>query len=172
MEEKNKKMDYKTLNEVYEKCSPLRPGFMMYGEGWSMPTLMDKKLMGTQLNNKLMPNIGFFNDRFREQIKGDTFEPTIGGYTTGNKYDIEIVEDVILGSSKKVKYGVSYLSPNNVVNYVECHDNATLWDKIGFVNPDESDEINSNFSISSILNWSLVVVLYIFFSGIGGHTSS
>ena len=136
-------IDYKTLNEVYEKCSPLRPGFMMYGEGWSMPTLMDKKLMGTQLNNKLMPNIGFFNDRFREQIKGDTFEPAIGGYTTGNKYDIEIVEDVILGSSKKVKYGVSYLSPNNVVNYVECHDNATLWDKIGFVNPDESDEIKT-----------------------------
>lgn len=134
-------LDVNTLNEIYEKCSILRPGFMMYGEGWSMPTLMDKKLMGTQLNNKLMPNIGFFNDRFREQIKGDTFEETVGGYTTGNKFDIEIVQDVILGSSKKVKYGVSYLSPNNVINYVECHDNATLWDKINFVRPDESEEL-------------------------------
>lgn len=133
-------IDCDTLNEIYEKCSILRPGFMMYGEGWSMPTLMDKKLMGTQLNNKKMPKIGFFNDRFREQIKGDTFEPAIGGYTTNGKFDIEIVEDVIIGTSKKVKYGVSYISPNNVVNYVECHDNATLWDKIGFALPEASVE--------------------------------
>lgn len=134
-------LDIDTLNEVYRKCSPLRPGFMMYGEGWSMPTLMDKKLMGTQLNNKRMPNIGFFNDRFREQIKGDTFIDEIGGYTMNGKFDINVVEDVILGSCKKVEYGVSYISPNNVVNYVECHDNATLWDKINMVNPNETEEI-------------------------------
>ena len=34
-------IDIETLNQVYDQASKIDDSFIMYGEGWNMPTAMD-----------------------------------------------------------------------------------------------------------------------------------
>ena len=136
-------IDYQTMNKIHEECCKIKPHFMIYGEGWNMPTLLPDYLKATQLNNAKMPNIGHFSDRYRDVLKGSTNTDEIAhkGYLTGSLKNLHLVEDVLLGSCFERHLGYNYLSPNQVINYVECHDNATVYDKMLACCSKESEEI-------------------------------
>ncbi len=135
-------IDYETINKVYEECHKIENSFMVYGEGWNMPSLIPDEIKATQFNNAKMPKIGHFNDRFRDCIKGSTQQDNIQerGYATGNKEKSNLMMDLLCGTCLDVDYDYSYLSPNQVINYAECHDNNTLWDKLEMSLIDESVE--------------------------------
>jgi pullulanase len=78
------------------------------------------------MNKNVIYTIGFFNDRFRETVKGKTFMPEIPGYATGDPSDTETVAEMLLGSAAN-RFMFKYASQS--VNYVECHDNMTFFDK-------------------------------------------
>ena len=132
-------IDVDTMNEAFAEAQKIEPSMIIYGEGWNMPSLIDDELKAAQFNNKKMPNIGYFNDRFRDNIKGSTQDVEEKGFATGSFLDIKVTMDVIAGTSLPVSYGYCYLNPNQVVNYVECHDNHTVWDKMLKSNEDESE---------------------------------
>ena len=52
-------IDIETLNQVYDQASKIDDSFIMYGEGWNMPTAMDDHEKGMQDNHRKMLNIGF-----------------------------------------------------------------------------------------------------------------
>ena len=58
------------MNRIYRETTAIKPDFMIYGEGWNMPTMLPDNLKTTQFNNSKTPNIGYFSDRFRDVIKG------------------------------------------------------------------------------------------------------
>lgn len=124
-------IDIETINEVYRLCSSYDNSFIIYGEGWNMPTNLpdDKKAM--QYNHAMMPKISFFNDEYREVIKGSSSDSILvnKGFITGNLYETEKARNVIVGHR--------YSSPDQSVNYVECHDNATVFDKLYISNVEE-----------------------------------
>ena len=136
-------IDYDTMNEIYDECHKIEPNLMIYGEGWNMPTMLKDELKAAQINNEKMPHIGHFNDRFRDFVKGASSQDDIKkkGYTTGDTKDVNIVMDVIMGSCFKIPYGFFFLNPSQSINYVECHDNATAYDKVCMSNPHDSEEI-------------------------------
>ena len=70
-------IDYQTMNKIYEEACKVKPNFMIYGEGWNMPTLLPDYMKATQLNNAKMPNIGHFSDRYRDVLKGSTMTDEI-----------------------------------------------------------------------------------------------
>ncbi|HHX52432.1 MAG TPA: hypothetical protein GX703_02825, partial [Erysipelothrix sp.] len=83
------------------------------------------------------PEIGFFNDFFRDHIKGPSSPDLahISGYALGDTSYIETAKGSIIGNTL-YKYMVKLFNePTQSVNYVECHDNLTLWDKISRSNP-------------------------------------
>ncbi len=92
--------DVKTMNDIRGIMDELSPGLMLYGEGWEMPTLYDGEL-ATIKNHELMPRIGMFNDYFRDNLK--------------RLHLLDLFVENILPLSKSV-------------NYVECHDDETLFD--------------------------------------------
>lgn len=134
-------IDYQTMNLIYEQSRQLDESFIIYGEGWNMPSLLDSELKAAQYNNAKMPHIGHFNDRFRDTIKGATQHEDIKkkGYATGDISYCEVATDVVIGTSLPVAYDYCYLNPNQVVNYTECHDNNTVYDKLVKSNSDETD---------------------------------
>jgi len=136
-------IDINTMNEVYNKCIEAKKDFIIYGEGWNMPTLLPDNMKTTQFNNSKTPNIGYFSDRFRDVIKGSTnsSEMSFKGYCSGSNNNLTLVKDVLLASTCFYSDSYSYRSPTQVVNYVECHDNATLWDKLKVCCSDESEEL-------------------------------
>lgn len=125
-------IDVETINKVYAECSAYDPSFIVYGEGWNMPTNLpdDKKAM--QDNHAKMPKISFFNDEYREVIKGGSSDSVLvnKGFITGNLYETERARNVISALNR-------YSSPDQTINYVECHDNATVFDKLYISNVEE-----------------------------------
>ena len=127
-------IDIDTIKLIEKKAKEIDPYFIIYGEGWNMPTLLPNDDKTTIDNHFKVPTIGFFNDRFRDVMKGgNTIEQLAEkGYGNGNTH---IATEAI--SAYKVD---NYLFPNQSINYVESHDNSTLWDKLSSSNYDETTE--------------------------------
>ncbi|MCK7488210.1 MAG: hypothetical protein MZU97_24050 [Bacillus subtilis] len=66
----------------------IEPRILVYGEGWKMHSSNQADRMAHMTNKQVLYTIGFFNDRFREVVKGKTFEPTVPGFATGEHGDI------------------------------------------------------------------------------------
>lgn len=121
-------LDITTMNEIAFMVKKIKPDFMLYGEGWNMPTVLpdDKKAM--MYHNYKMPEIGFFNDCYRDTIKGKTSLDQIMdiGYGLGDVSKVQLAKDLLLGSCMNGKLR----SLSQSVNYIECHDNMTFYDKM------------------------------------------
>ena len=132
-------LDITTINMIYARLRKLKKDIMIYGEGWNMPTAMDDDEKAMQYNANKMPKIAFFNDGFRDVMKGDSSsEKTYNkGYLTGKIDLIHFAKNVLMGDCVNSKY----LSASQSINYVECHDNQTAWDKIAACCHEDSEEI-------------------------------
>ena len=58
---------------------------MLYGEGWNMGTALPDSEKTIIENNHKTPHVGFFNDHFRDTIKGPN-QMEVKGYTSGDTY--------------------------------------------------------------------------------------
>lgn len=121
--------DVTTMNLIREKLNELKRPIMLYGEGWDLNTPLDKNIKATIYNSEKLPRIGFFNDKIRDYIKGDVFNIGDRGFATGKPLMEEKLKECILGK---------FLKPEQSINYVSCHDNFTLWDKIDLSCKNES----------------------------------
>lgn len=134
--------DIDTINILRHKLDTLNRKIMLYGEGWDLKTALQSNEKSTISNASKLPSIGFFNDIIRDTLKGSTFDRGAKGFIS-EKEDLE--NAIHLCVTGCIKYsdtlnGVFY-SPVQSINYVTCHDNNTLWDKLQFTNRNESDEI-------------------------------
>jgi len=111
-------IDYNTMNDIYKTLKEIKPDILVYGEGWRID---NNDSLAHMYNSKLNKNIGFFNDQFRDVIKGSTFETNELGYALGNldyKNDVDVLFK-----------GKGLIKPEQSINYIECHDNQTFFDK-------------------------------------------
>lgn len=122
-------LDVDTMNAVMEEVHKTHPDVIFYGEGWDMSTKTTKSkvLLTTQKNSSLVEGFAFFNDYFRDNVRGGN-GGTSAGYATGNFSTIAAVKKMVLGQTTWA------VNPSQVVNYSGCHDNNTLFDKISMSN--------------------------------------
>lgn len=118
-------LDIQTMNEILETLRKINPNVYIYGEGWNMPTGLLESDRTTQENAYLTPEIGFFNSFFRDIVKGSTFNVYERGLAMGNLHFLGAVHDVFTASIH-----TCYGSPKQSINYVSCHDNHTLYDRM------------------------------------------
>jgi pullulanase len=125
-------IDKYTIMKIYREAIKIKADFMIYGEGWNMPTNLPEEAKSSMNNAKSLPHIGFFNDAFRDITKGPTSESEfhVSGYLTGDFSYRDGFKFVFLGSCLPRTYNNKFLTANQSINYVECHDNGTLYDKI------------------------------------------
>ena len=129
-------IDIETSKEIVKIRNKIKPEALLYGEGWNMGAELKAEQKTSSDNSHLIPEMGFFNDKFRDVIKGSTFDCQSPGYVLGNKNNYFEIDDVLFGSTLSNRYA----SFNQSINYVECHDNQTLFDKLSYF--DDSLEIN------------------------------
>jgi pullulanase len=133
--------DIKTMNAIYESLSKLDRKIMLYGEGWDLKTTLSESLKTIQENSYKVPSIGFFNDTIRDSIKGSVFSLKDRGFISGKENVEDIIKGCTLGSSiSRDMFKAIYVSPEQSINYVSCHDNNTLWDKLELSNKEDSLE--------------------------------
>lgn len=125
-------IDIDTINEVYETTHEIKDDIIIYGEGWDMPTCMSQNMKSCMSNASMMPNVGFFNDRFRDITKGKTShdELYVRGYLSGDTNYVDGFKHIFSGSVLPLAHPPLFNSSSQSINYVECHDNNTIYDKL------------------------------------------
>ncbi|MDE5977388.1 MAG: type I pullulanase [Turicibacter sp.] len=153
-------LDIDTMNEVRQLCEELDPNILVYGEGWDMNTSLLQSQKAAKFNAFKLPHIGHFNDSFRDSIKGHTFNHQDRGLALGNFGYANTGKQLLAGSSGLVE-GETYAfyQPEQSINYIECHDNHTLWDRMQLSNGDEDQEVREKRQI-------LATAMVIFAQGI------
>lgn len=128
-------LDVETMSELQNKIYSLKPDAILLGEGWDLntPLPLDKK--ATIHNANKIPSISFFNDQFRDVIKGSTFSVQDCGFVYGNQEKLDQMKGLIGGSP------TLFTQPNQSINYVESHDNHTMWDRFLFYSSAELEEL-------------------------------
>ena len=117
-------LDIDTLNEAKTELYKIDNTIMLYGEGWDMHNPLPQELRPTSFNHFKMPGYAFFNDRFRDEIRGSQWGGQ-RGYAYFNEYNSFNLRHLITGSC--LDY-YKFNNPNQSINYVECHDNYTFYD--------------------------------------------
>ena len=133
--------DSVTMNAIREALDKIDPSIIIIGEGWEMSTPLPEDLKASQRNAQAMPRIAHFNDSIRVALKGSDFgDEKDRGFISGKNY----LEDLLLRNIKGAMHlssHSSYVDPEQVIQYVEAHDNLTLYDKLLRSNPDDSEEV-------------------------------
>ena len=133
-------IDTKTMNLAKEELTKTNPNTLLYGEGWQMWTAYNPELLSHMFNSKEVPNIGFFNDFFRNTLKGKYAHSKPGILVRGEQSK-EVIDSLL---NTRLNKDQSYF-----VNYVECHDNMTFYDEQKSFGINEQD-IKENAKIALI----------------------
>ncbi len=135
-------LDVDTINEITTTVHKKHPNVIFYGEGWDMPTELTKPNieLAIQPNSPKMPEFSFFNDTIRDLLRGNIQKDTAPGYVAGAPTAKEILNACFMGMPAWAA------NPYQCINYVSCHDNHTLFDRIALTAPDASnaDRIRMN----------------------------
>ena len=133
--------DIVTMNLISDELHKIKPDILLYGEGWTAgESPLPDSLKAIKMNAYQLHNIAVFSDDIRDGIKGSVFDINDRGFASGKKGMEESIKFGIVAACHhpQVKYDqVNYSKapyakePWNVITYCECHDNNTLWDKLG-----------------------------------------
>ena len=131
--------DIETMNAVREALDQIDTSIIVLGEGWNLNTPLKQSAKAIQMNAYRMPRIAHFNDSMRDSVKGSVFYDEKGAFVNGVKgFESEVLVNV-LGGSQLNRQEARYIAPNQVVQYVEAHDNYTLYDKLTLTNPTDDE---------------------------------
>ena len=117
-------IDAETIKEVVETIKTVNDNILIYGEPWKggESPLTNGISKGMQRGQ----DFSVFNDTYRNFIRGNN-SPS-NGFVNGNQHDGPTAWSIIEG----LKGSTNTLSfkPVESINYVDAHDNYTLWDQI------------------------------------------
>ena len=132
--------DIETMNRVAAELKAINPNIIIYGEGWTAgdsPLPVEKRAL--KENVARMDGIAVFSDDLRDAVKGHYSDATDRGFATGKPGNEETVKigivastahpqvDYTKGNNSKFPYASS---PTQIINYVSCHDDLMLTDKL------------------------------------------
>ena len=124
--------DIETMNLLTAEAKMINPATVIYGEPWTGgDTPLASAKQAKQSNAEKFEGYGQFNDQVRNALHGGVFDDTLKvmGWcdaSANSKAD----------TASKVRSGLIGITsggtndPNKTVNYVTCHDNRTLFDRI------------------------------------------
>jgi pullulanase len=155
--------DTVTMQAVEAAVHEVNPHAVLYGEGWTggTTTLMEPQQANQSNIRKVTASEGaigavaVFNDSTRDGLKGSVFNAKERGYISGTVSRNTAWQVIfgLTGGEKNMMVSWSALN-NGVVNYMACHDNHTLYDRLlssaGVDTPEARLKMN-RFGISIIM---------------------
>ncbi len=142
--------DTETMNAVAAELKKINPSIFVYGEGWTAgdsPLAAERRAL--KENVSAMKGIAVFSDDLRDAVKGHYTDASDRGFATGKPGLEETVKigivaatahpqvDYSKGNNSRFPYAES---PEMIVNYVSCHDDLCLTDKLKKSMAGESEE--------------------------------
>lgn len=132
--------DTETMNQVAAELKKINPSIFVYGEGWTAgDSPLQPERRALKENVSKMTDVAVFSDDIRDAVKGHYTDASDRGFATGKPGLEETVKigivaatphpqvDYKKGNNSKFPYAKS---PEMIVNYVSCHDDLCLTDKL------------------------------------------
>ncbi|MDE6498905.1 MAG: type I pullulanase [Muribaculaceae bacterium] len=142
--------DIETMNRVAAELKKINPSIFVYGEGWTAGSSpLDAERRALKENVARMEGVAVFSDDIRDAVKGHYSNAADRGFATGKPGNEETVKIGIVGSTAhpQVDYSkgnnsrFAYASsPAQIINYVSCHDDLMLTDKLAASMPGSTPE--------------------------------
>ena len=132
--------DIETMNRVARELKTINPSIFVYGEGWTAgdsPLPVERRALKENVSK--MQDIAVFSDDIRDAVKGHYSNEAERGFATGKPGNEETVKigivastahpqvDYAKGNNSKFAYATA---PTQIINYVSCHDDLMLTDKL------------------------------------------
>jgi pullulanase len=130
--------DVETMNIAAQKLKSLNPGIFLLGEGWDLNTNLEPQKRATLSSAKVLPDYSFFNDSFRDSVKGSIFIDGTAGFINGNQ-EHSVKDQILRSINGYAGKNDKFLSAKQSINYTECHDNHTLYDLLKIRHPHENE---------------------------------
>ncbi|MCX7641385.1 MAG: type I pullulanase, partial [Elusimicrobiales bacterium] len=124
-------IDLETVDEIIKELKKIKSDIIIYGEPWHAGGTPIKGVSKGSQKNK---GFAVFNDDLRDALKGSVFNIKDLGYVQAANYRDRVIEG-IKGSINNFT-----ASPLETINYVSCHDNHTLYDKIRLSMPNDDEK--------------------------------
>jgi pullulanase len=124
-------VDASTMVKVREAVQEIDPTLLVYGEPWAAGESGLQQIVWKDVASR--NNLGAFNDHFRNAIKGFPDGDQPGYVLDGRDRD-----GVISGLKGSINDWA--LEPVHALQYVTCHDNLSLWDKIVYSSKGASEQ--------------------------------
>ncbi|HEY6914650.1 MAG TPA: type I pullulanase, partial [Paludibacter sp.] len=132
--------DIETMNEIRAALDKIDPTIFIYGEGWTAAAspLAEAK-RAVKKNAKQLNNIAVFSDDIRDAIKGSWMHAEIPGFVSGIDSLEESIRFGVVGATQHPHVDYTKLiyskapyvnNPTQIINYVSCHDDMCLVDKL------------------------------------------
>ena len=132
--------DIEMMNQLSAELRTLDPTVLLYGEGWTAKSSpLPDSLRALKANTAKLDHFGAFSDDLRDGLKGSVFEETDKGFVNGGAGAEQSIRFGVVAATNhpqvdysKVKYSKAPWArqPWQCINYVSCHDNHTLADKL------------------------------------------
>ena len=135
-------LDIETVKQAYKAAKAIKEDIIFYGEGWNMGEELPKELRANKDNHKELLDFAFFNDTYRDIVKGpsSSFNLHEKGYICGNTSYQYGLDYAFHAGVLKLSYEPMLSTANQSINYLECHDNNTLYDKLLVSNANEEEK--------------------------------
>ncbi len=114
-------IDEAAAAEIMKALKAEKPDIFVYGEPWKAGA---SPVKGVQKGSQRGLGFAVFNDGFRDSVKGSVFSLADLGYVQAARSRDGVMRG-IRGAVDDFTDG-----PLETMNYVSCHDNHTLWDRI------------------------------------------
>jgi len=143
-------LDIETMTQIRVKLDTIDRKIFIYGEGWSAgESPFPEKLRAVKSNTLQLDRIASFCDDMRNGLKGSPFEKNNAGFISGITLREEQLKFAIIGAIQHDQIIYDYVvtskqawanNPSQCVNFISCHDNYTLFDKLQYSCPEASPE--------------------------------
>ena len=142
-------LDIETMRAVRVALDQQDHSIFLYGEGWTAgPSPLPEARRAVKANMAQLPRIAAFGDELRDGVKGHYARQAEPGFASGQPGLEESVKFGIVAATPhaqldyaKVNYSQApwATAPGQALNYVACHDDRVLWDKLAVANPGASE---------------------------------
>ena len=132
--------DLETMKTIRVGLDKKVKGLILYGEGWAADqSPLSEEFRAVKNNISKIPGVAAFNDDFRDALKGNHGLKKSKGFVSGLELREEAVKFGVIAATNHPQIVYDYVetsksawagSPDQCINYVSCHDNYTLWDKL------------------------------------------
>ena len=142
-------LDLETMRAVRVALDQQDHSILIYGEGWTAgASPLPEAQRAVKANMGKLDRVAAFGDELRDGVKGHYARQTEPGFASGRPGLEESVKFGIVAATQhpqvdyaKVNYSKAPWaeSPAQAINYVACHDDMVLWDKLKVSNPAVSE---------------------------------